>query len=266
MNCIFWNLNKKNNNELICKAIEENNCDMVLLAENSGAIEDLCANLNDFVPLISYGGCSRIKGIIKMEYSQSLLQEDDKYIIFKLTKANRSLLICGVHNLSQLRSQEEDQGAILRTMMYDVRVQEESTSIEDIIIVGDFNINPFEKNCVNADLLHALPYKEQVLKKSRICSGKTYKMLYNPMWKLFTGENAPFGTYYYDNSGKINNYFWNIFDQVLVSPSLIKYFADDNLRIIPQIKEIDLLKSNKPNVDISDHLPIFFNIKEEFYA
>lgn len=91
-------------------------------------------------------------------------------------------------------------------------------------------------------------------------------MFYNPSWKLYSGSDGVNGTYYYDASGKMINYFWHLYDQILVSCEMVDYFCDASLRIITKIKENSLLgKFDEPNKELySDHLPIFFSVKEEF--
>lgn len=80
------------------------------------------------------------------------------------------------------------------------------------------------------------------------------------MWSLFGDKDIPAGTYYYPNSGQVT-FFWNIFDQVIVRPSLLENLKNDSLKIINQIKNISLLDSHeRPHKSISDHLPIVFEI------
>ena len=136
----------------------------------------------------------------------------------------------------------------------------------NVIIVGDFNANPFEEVCINANCFHAVSSKDIAKKrKKRIIKGQEYAIFYNPMWNLFGDKNQTNGTYYYDKEG-ITAYFWNIFDQVILSPEVAEIFEDNSLKIISSINNNSLLYNNGiPNKDdISDHLPIFFQIREEF--
>jgi hypothetical protein len=89
-----------------------------------------------------------------------------------------------------------------------------------------------------------------------------YGKFYNPMWKFLSNEAPPYGTYFYD-SGGIVNYYWHIFDQVIMRPQLIEAFDDDSLSIVTQIGGTSLLAKGKPDKQYSDHLPIFFSLREE---
>jgi hypothetical protein len=61
----------------------------------------------------------------------------------------------------------------------------------------------------------------------------------------------------------IQNSYWHIFDQVLLRPSLIKYFEHENLKILTDIGGEGLMRKHKLKHEISDHLPIVVEIKSE---
>ena len=58
-------------------------------------------------------------------------------------------------------------------------------------------------------------------------------------------------------------YFWNMFDQVLVRPSLLDAFANDHLKILDSNDDDSLLTARGlPNkAAASDHLPIVFGLE-----
>ena len=58
-------------------------------------------------------------------------------------------------------------------------------------------------------------------------------------------------------------YYWNLFDQVLVSQEMVNLFNNESLEIIKKINKKSLIKRNKINKELSDHLPIVFSLKEE---
>ena len=68
---------------------------------------------------------------------------------------------------------------------------------------------------------------------------------------------APPGTYF-RSKGEDVNYFWHMFDQVLVRRGLLGSLANDGVSIVTRIGNVDLLtKLGRPNsVVASDHLPI----------
>lgn len=134
-----------------------------------------------------------------------------------------------------------------------------------VIIAGDFNADPFEEVMLKANYFHALPYADIVEnKRERDVYGKNYQMFYNPMWNFFGDLNTPHSTCYYDSGGAFN-FYKHIFDQVIVSADMVKYFDKDNLKIVTETSS-GVLADGKgiPNrKEYSDHLPIVFGIKED---
>ena len=101
-------------------------------------------------------------------------------------------------------------------------------------------------------------------KRERDVYGKNYQMFYNPMWNFFGDLNTPHSTCYYDSGGAFN-FYKHIFDQVIVSADMVKYFDKDNLKIVTETSS-GVLADGKgiPNrKEYSDHLPIVFGIKED---
>lgn len=74
-------------------------------------------------------------------------------------------------------------------------------------------------------------------------------------------SEGPPGTYHYERSEQVN-YGWNMFDQVLVRPSMIPRFDFGCLEIVTSVGEESLLTERGiPDKSRSDHLPIVFGIK-----
>ncbi|MCL1872902.1 MAG: endonuclease/exonuclease/phosphatase family protein [Clostridiales bacterium] len=276
MNILFWNVNKK---KAIDACLEElilaKDCDIVVLAEYENDVNELNDLVNissrrQYNPLPSFLdrkgilGCKKIHGLIDAKYYVEVLQEEERYKIVLITTSIYKLIIAMIHNISLIRAGEDEQSQIIKDFVQDICEQEEMQSSRNTIIIGDLNVNPFEKPCVAANVLHAIPYKEMLCRPARIVQNSEYLKFYNPMWKFLYSRKAPYGTYFYDNSGHIVNYYWNTFDQVIVRPQLINAFDDNSLSIITQVNEHNLLFNGKPNKNkYSDHLPIYFNIKEE---
>lgn len=70
----------------------------------------------------------------------------------------------------------------------------------------------------------------------------------------------PMGTCYFSESQS----FWNIYDQVMMSRSLIKHFKKDELKIVTKIGDESLeCENNKPDKKkFSDHFPLVFEFAE----
>ena len=148
----------------------------------------------------------------------------------------------------------------------DLRRCEANHGCENTIVIGDFNVNPFEKACISARNMHAIPYKEEVFdRNNRVVNERPRSIFYNPTWKFIGRTAPPYTTYYSNQSGKAINYYWYSFDQVIIRPQLIRAFDEEKLAIITATGNHSLTKKgNKPDeTKYSDHLPLFCVLKEE---
>ncbi|MCL2250238.1 MAG: endonuclease/exonuclease/phosphatase family protein [Oscillospiraceae bacterium] len=272
MNILFWNTSNNANKDLLdeclVEIIQEKNCDIIVLAEYNGDVQQFCHSLNlalseEYKPIPNNAGCDKIKGIIKNKYKIDILFEAHRYQISIIKTASFKLIVAMIHNYSKLHSSDEVQKELLKTFHQDICAQEEKHKTRNSFIVGDFNANPFEVSCISANSLHAIPFSDEVKKDERVVRGTAYQKFYNPTWKFFGLRDAPYSTYYYNKSDMIN-YYWNVYDQVVIRPQLIDAFDDDSLSIVTETKSHCLLKMKKPDREnYSDHLPLFCTLKEE---
>jgi hypothetical protein len=125
-------------------------------------------------------------------------------------------------------------------------------------------MNPFEVGVVGSEGLHAIIDRRIVAEGSRIVRGEACRYFYNPMWSMLgdAGSEPP-GTYFY-NSGTAVNYFWHMFDQVLLRPQLVNCLASDGIKIVTEIEGQTLLSEyGRPDLKrISDHLPVICRLGE----
>jgi hypothetical protein len=144
-----------------------------------------------------------------------------------------------------------------------IRKAEDQVGHMKTLVIGDFNMNPFEVGLVGSDCFHAVMDQNIAKKRSRTVQGQNRAYFYNPMWG-FMGDSSPgpSGTYYYSNSEYVN-YFWNTFDQVLLRPNLLDAFSKENLAVISKIGDRDLIVNQKILSMSSDHLPIMISLSIE---
>ena len=190
------------------------------------------------------------------------MREQTRYQIAIVETAFYKLIIAMIHNISKLYGSDEVQKENLRMLNYDIQAEEQKHDTRNTIIIGDFNANPFEPSCVSANTLHAIPFPDEVKKTTRKVQNIEYQKFYNPTWKFFSRREAPYSTYYYNNSD-MYNIFWNVFDQVVIRPQLIEAFVDDSLTIVSKTKNHQFLGAKKPDREnYSDHLPLFCTLEE----
>lgn len=257
MNIIFWNTNRKKDcNKNIVNLIKQNNCDIIVLAEYCDDKDKLINELyysGDEYKTLKKVDCKKIDIILKSEIKINANIETYNYIGCCVKRGKFEFELFATHLASQMFASMIDRLAPSRELKCDI------DRYKNAVVVGDFNSNPFDTNMMGVSHLSALPNKKC---PERIFQKMTYKSLYNPMWKFF-GDFEDFPGTYYCNNGKEENYYWYIFDQVLLSKNIVKDFDKSSLKIIQKINEINLIKNGKIDTDISDHLPIFFSLKEE---
>lgn len=112
---------------------------------------------------------------------------------------------------------------------------EKKLNLENTIIVGDFNENPYELGCLGADRFHGIPIYEDTTREFRIIMKERFRMFYNPMWNLLGDFAYPPGTFYYVGN-EVDNSFWNVYDQVMIRPCIREKFIDNELKIIFKLK------------------------------
>lgn len=275
MNLLFWNTNKKPLHNEIYDLVEEHGINLVLLAEN---VEEKAIEL-ELVEKLSYH--SDFKKVQKIIFDKIRVYYDDsiigirevhghpRYGIFLLSLFNhKQILLAAVHFPSKINwGNSQDHFGLCVQLRLDIESMEDKYSINESMIIGDFNMNPFEPGLINASGLNNINVKSIALHKARRIYGLTYKAFYNPMWNFF-GESSKGltpGTYFYNTSKYVNQY-WNIYDHLMMRPELLEYFNEDEFMILNSIKGKSLMReSNKIQIidrSISDHLPLLakFNL------
>ncbi len=172
------------------------------------------------------------------------------------------VLIAAVHLPSKLHWDEAEQAAEAQHLSAIIRRVETDLGHDRTILIGDFNMNPFELGLIQCHAFHGVMTRQLALERGRIVQDKSHPFFYNPMWGFFGDRSAgPPGTYFY-RSATPRMYFWNIFDQVLFRPSLFAHFQE-RVGILAKVCDMSLVNENGiPNQNVgSDHLPVLFELK-----
>jgi exonuclease III len=272
LNFLFWNTNRKPLIKEIANIAKHHNIDVILLAEY---------NLNDVELLLELNSEStdyhlpnqifkkdKFKVFTKFKSDFIVPIRDDaenRYTCFKLKlPVIEEFLVFVIHLPDKRNTQPDSIRSYAGRMARKIKEIELAQNLNKTIVVGDFNMNPSDVGMIDAESFHAIMDSEIVKKESRIVSKKEYDYFYNPMWSLHgdVGNNVS-GSYFYKNA-ELVNYHWNVFDQVLLRPSLIDSFEKNSLRFVDFDGEKSLL-TNKgvPNKKYSDHLPLLFTLNFE---
>jgi len=184
----------------------------------------------------------------------------------------KSILFGGIHLPSKLTLPS---GVSQAFVAHETKLEVESIENEightNTILVGDFNMNPFELGMVEPNGFNSVMSRQVASAIMRKVSGlgtgssKEYQYFYNPMWS-FLGDLSNFspGTYYFYENSFDNHYRWNMLDQILIRPSLISNFTSKSLQIIESDAHgnslIDDKTKTKAKSQLCDHLPVIFSM------
>lgn len=265
---MFWNI--KGNEDtypLIASYITQFDVDMCVLAEMPyGTTYRLQAKLPSGY---TFQELPSDKAKIKYIYNQRIESKfiDDapqgrgSMLSLKLNNGTQINLV-GCHLLDSINHGASERCHFAQLFSAFISGHEAELNNDMTIVIGDFNMNPFEEGMAAAYAFNAVMDKSIAKRKPRKYKGKAYPYFFNPMWHFYGHPIHANGTIYYNSSNKGTLYYWNLYDQILLRASLCSSFRYDDIGIVKQIDKTNLLTNRGGiNKDISDHLPIYINLK-----
>lgn len=269
LNFLFWNTHGNQIYDQVLALTMERNTDLIILAECKLDIPHLIELLNSNRP---------------QQYESSLYEVRTRQLVFIHNSAvnafriiedwslgsfgvfntdgGNEVIIAAAHFPSKRDRDDLDFHSSAEEFRKKLENLEEARKHSRSVIVGDFNMNPFEDGMIAANAFHAVMDVKIAENKGRTLQDQFYKYLYNPMWgRMGDISPGPPGTYFYQRSAQ-RDYFWHTFDQVLIRPDLLPAFPIDKLEVVQSVNATTLLTSSgRPRRSISDHLPIVFSIE-----
>lgn len=264
---LFWNLNRKPVQHLVAAIAQENYVDVLILAECEIAIATLLDVLNTNQGAkyaLTFSPSTRLMIFTRFPHDSITAFRDVGGVSIRkvFPPVGIGITLVAMHLSSKLYQDTHDQALMCTRIARLIDSVEAEVGHTRTVIVGDLNMNPFEAGVSGAEAFHAVMSRTIAQKESRTVGGEMRRFFYNPMWGRF-GEAAsgPSGTYYYNSSKQIN-FFWNMFDQVLIRPSLLDRFREEDIEILTKAGSTELLSdTGVPNNSVaSDHLPIMFRL------
>jgi endonuclease/exonuclease/phosphatase family metal-dependent hydrolase len=264
----YWNLNRKPLEAEIGTLVHSHQVDVLILSEFAGSPVSMQQRLNaESTPQYHYaaGRCEHVQ--IFTRFSPDFLRatyEGQRISIRRLTlPARLEILVVAAHFPSKFNWSEDSQAFECIELARIIKEQEAHVGHARTLVVGDLNMNPFEKGLVSANGLNAVMSRQVASRGTRVVQSKEYPFFFNPMWAhLGDRPGRPPGSYFYDGSEHVN-YYWNVFDQVIIRPELMDHCDAEGIRILTQIGESSLLLDDGRPDDrkFSDHLPLLFGIE-----
>lgn len=269
LNVLFWNVQRKDLTAQIANLARSKDVDILVLAENPVSSVQLIQALNTEGPYYFQNNplsqCEKITIVTKFHYDFiAPVEEDNRLTVRRVhLPTGEDFLFTALHLVDKRSFSAESQNEAASSVANQLIRVEARYEVDRHIVLGDFNMNPFETGMIKANGFHGTMSSEVASRGSRTVQSQEYPYFYNPTWSLFGDLNKDAsGTYYYQHAEHVC-YEWNVFDQVLVRPSMVSNFVKDSLEIVQNDSMTSLLTNrNVPNKNTySDHLPLFFTLK-----
>lgn len=158
---LFWNLNGKRIEQLVANLAQLHDVDLVILTECAIPTAVMLDALNqDASPKfhLTEGECREI--VIYTRFSSQFLQmafETSRLTIRRMRLPDTDeILLAAVHHPSKLHWRDGSQNAECHGLSSSIRRIEDEEGHRRTVLVGDFNMNPFQEGVVAANGLNAV--------------------------------------------------------------------------------------------------------------
>ena len=264
---LFWNLNKRPLTRFVAEVARLHDVDVLMLAECTLQMDDLLVALNDGHRSkfsLSAGVSSGLVVLTRFPRRSIRPVSDSAHLAMRrlIHPVGVEVLLVAAHLPSKRFQSSADQlqGAILAVQ--DIEAAELRLGHSRTVLCGDLNMDPFDPGMVGATAFHGVMSRQTASRDVRTVQGDQRRFFYNPMWSFYGDHpETPAGTYHYGSSA-YTSYFWHMFDQVLIRPSLLPRFATEDTVILTSVGETSLLTDfGVPDSRVgSDHLPLLFRL------
>lgn len=261
---LFWNVGKRPVLEQLVRLADDQRADVIALAESVFDPADVLRGFRRAASDFHFQPSEKTKIQV---FSRAILGEVVEQFVdgtgnltirrFDL-KSAPSVLFGVVHLPSKTNWSAEGQAMHSAVVANDVRNVERDVGHGRTIVVGDFNMNPYEAGVAGRQGFNAVMTRHEMRRLDRKVQGRDYPVFYNPMWQFFRDvPGTPGGTFFLRGSSP-EAHPWNIFDQVLVRASLVAGLSE--VAILAHDGTSRLVNAHgipKPRFT-SDHLPVSF--------
>ncbi len=257
---VFWNVKRKDLTDAVCALAKSTAADVIILNENEVSSSDTLLALQRDVSTEFYipSPASEEKFHCfckKSELDLSEVHTGFRTSVRKYKIGNQVALLALVHGIDLRNYDAETRQAYAQELVRELDFVREDKHIDKLILLGDFNMNPYDRGMNLAAGLNAMMTRSCAAKETRQHCGRKYDFYYNPMWSLL-GDNTkgPAGTIY-DTSNQ-GPYGWSMFDQVVLHHAVIPSF--NQVEILTEAGEYSFMdKNGRPDAkNASDHFPI----------
>ncbi len=257
MKLIYWNTKEIADFSSIFDILKDESPDIFFLSETKEEI--IVANSMELDKLnyeyFLNPGCKRINILKKKPLKVNLGKQSSYYTSIKETHSK--LTIISVHLPSQMYQSNDALKSFLRDFRNEIDDEIGNSLIENIIIMGDFNVNPFEKPMIDFDGFAASNTVNLRSEATHLTKKKS--LYYNPTWLLYKNNHFPGTKYFKRPSGFSYDILEHHFlDQVVLSYKMIKNIQNEKISVLEKTTNFSYFNAITNNIELSDHLPLIY--------
>jgi exonuclease III len=262
---VFWNLKRKDLTSLVCDLAGATDTDILVLNECIVPIRKTLRVLRQSVDRRFFVPASNSEERFhcfcrNTAFDLSEVHKGFRTSVRKLMLEPGEMLLGFVHGVDIRNYDQEVRQSLAQGLADEIRFVKSQRGHNRLVLIGDFNMNPYDRAMNLAMGLNAMMTKSCIASGQRTFAGKKYDFYYNPMWSLFgDGSDGPAGTFYdMSNQGP---YGWSMLDQVVINYSVVHKF--ESVQILTHAGRTCLTDAKgRPDANnASDHLPILVNLK-----
>lgn len=260
MKCIFWNIGEPLNFSAVIDILKYEIPDMFFLAEMP---QEKIVQFESDLKSIGFEyflnpGCTRITIIKKIVFNVNLARQATYYSCVK--EITNKVYVIAVHLPSQMYQSIDGLKSFFRRFRSEIDSEIGDSLTENILIIGDFNVSPFEKPMIDFDGFSAS--NSVNLRNEAVHLSERKSLYYNPTWLLYGTNHFP-GTKYFKrpSASSFDILEHHFLDQVLLSYQLRKNIQFEKIRILEKTNNFVFFNAKKNKICLSDHLPLIYEYK-----
>jgi exonuclease III len=259
MKIIYWNTNNIQELHQILDICDSENPDVFFLSEID---DDILIRDTKILDKTNYShfpnpGSSRVRILIKNGIDVELGIQNKYYTNIKLPELE--LDVISLHLPSQMWQHFDALKEFIRDFRIDIDQNIGLPNERRILLIGDFNVSPFEKPMIDFDGFSAT--NSTNARESITHLGKHKSLYYNPTWKLYTNSHFPGTKHFKRPSGSSYDILEHHFlDQVVISTKLSIDLKKEEIKVIEQSPKYLYYNKGSNVILESDHLPLSYEI------
>ena len=194
MRILFWNTGNRPVVDLLGDLGRLRNPDVIVLAETADPIRNVVSRLNKDARQVYSSAHDSPASVRRPLHVLTRLPKgriealrDDAGVAVKRVRPiiGPDFTMVAVHLGSKLFRTQEDQAFAAASINRDIEGIEHRVGHRRTMVIGDFNMSPFELGLVSSDCFHAVMSRQTAQRQSRRVDNHTRCFFYNPTWNHF---------------------------------------------------------------------------------